>query len=78
MTLPAELQVGRRARAPTGRSQDRSDEMDGCSGQNPAYRSAKERASTSGALSIVRALGGARSAPALAKSSGFGKHRPGH
>jgi hypothetical protein len=40
MTLPAELQVGRRARAPFGTATSRPDETDGCSRQDPAYRPA--------------------------------------
>src|SRR4051794_29051829 len=46
MTLPAESQVGRRARE----GPPRKGQMDGCSRQNPAYRSAKEKPRLGGAF----------------------------
>jgi len=72
--LPAELQVGRRAarpRPPAGVGKDRearpragpSDEMDGCSRQDPAYRPAKGRAPERGSfLFRPRGVPGRRSA----------------
>ena len=50
MTLPAELQVGRRAES----RRRRRGEMDGCSRQDPAYRPAKGRAPRGGPSYLKR------------------------
>jgi hypothetical protein len=82
MTLPAELQVGRRARAPSGTAPAVTDETDGCSRQDPAYRPAKGSPRERGGFLRPGAYAGAGALrrpaePDRSSNSGLGEACPG-